>query len=243
LTSYGKEARSVRSIIGKAMVVVVTVAVSLVVMVAVCPAAETCKSEQPAGAAEFFRGITGNWTGICNQSTNGEKADKKYFRATIRETDPATFESKFEYFRIDPATGKAVRAGDASVVTNITADGKATSRIVGKGTVLVDHKPKPLQHDLIESLAYLSPGVLQGTTSGAAKVSGMPLGLGKNGKVREGKSSWKLSGGRLLIDQTLKVGFRALFFTKSFNVAAHYIAQRGSDIAALMSEQARVSKN
>lgn len=192
-------------------------------------------------AAEFFRSICGSWIGTCDQTTDGKETDKKYFSASIREVNPTTFESSFEYYRVDSRNAKAVRAGNATVVTSIGADGKASSRIVGKGTILVDNKPKPLQHDFIESLACRGPGLYEGATSGSVKVSNMPFGLGKNGKIRVGTSSWRVTDGGLTIDQKLKVGFGILFVTKSFSVDAHYTARRGTDLAALISQASQVS--
>jgi hypothetical protein len=190
-----------------------------------------------SGAADFFRSITGNWIGTCDQSTDGQQADKKFFSASIREISPTSFQSSFEYYRLDRETGKPARAGDATVVTTIGADGKASSRIVGKGTILVDHKPKPQQHDFVESLVCQGSNTLEGTSSGTIKVSNLPLGLGKNGKVRSGKSSWHVSNDLLSIDQKIKVGFGVLCFTKTFDIVAHYTARRGTDIAGLMRSQ------
>ena len=207
------------------------------VAAAACPAARAYEAD----AAEFYRSITGDWVGTCEQNTDGQPAEKKFFCANIRQTNPSTFESRFDYFRIDAATGKAVRAGDASVVISINPDGAAAARIVGKGTILVDHKPKPQQHEFTETQVCRSPGTLEGVTSGTIKISNMPLGLGKNGKIRSGRSSWRFSGDALSIDQKLTVGFRVLFFSKNFDVEAHYTARRGSDIAGLISRGSQVS--
>lgn len=221
----------------------ITIAAALVMIAALIstPAPAQPVASRQAGTSEFYRNIAGDWVGTCEQTTDGKQAETKYFSARVRELSPSSFESRFEYFRLDKASGKTVRAGDATVATSIGADGVATSRVVGKGTILVDLKPKPQQHDFIDSQVCHSPGLLQGTTTGTIKVSNMPLGLGKNGKIKSGTSSWKLSGQTLCIDQKIVVGFNVLLFTKKFTVDAHYTARRGTDLASLMSRNAQVT--
>ena len=194
---------------------------------------------QPAARTnvrEFFRGITGEWIGTCQQNTDGQQADDKYFHAIIREVTPDSFSTQFDYYRVDDKTGGLVKIGTSSVATCISADGTAKNRITGTGEVLVDNKPKKQQHDLTELLSYSNAGSLQAQGNGTLSVSGMPLGLGKNGKVRNDKSMWSLNNGVLCIKQNLNVAFRALFFTKSFNVTAIYTAQRGANVACLLNK-------
>jgi len=191
--------------------------------------------------AAFFRSITGEWIGTCEQSTDGEKAENKYFHAVIKQVDPSTFSSKFEYYRFDKAKNAPLKIGDATVITTVAPDGSAKAKITGEGIVLVNEKPKDQSHELQESLVGLSSGGLQGQGTGKVSVKGMPLGLGKNGKVESSKSNWNLDNGVLTIDQNLKVGFRALFIKKSFDMTAHYTARRGTDVASLITGATQVS--
>lgn len=193
------------------------------------------------GTAEFFQKIAGEWIGTCEQSTDGERADNKYFRATVKQLSANTFESRFEYFRVDSKTGEPLRVGESTVLTTIGSDGMAQSSISGKGTVLVNNSPKPQQHKLSETVRSVGSCSLEGDGKGTISVGGMPLGLGKNGKVLNAKSSWLLNNGALTVHQTLKVGFRALVFNKKFSVVAHYTAKRGTDIAGLMAKRNQVS--
>lgn len=201
--------------------------------------ASVARSQSPAPqgtAAGFFRSITGEWIGACEQSTDGEKADNKYFHAVIRQLDDNTFESNFRYYRLDKNTGEAISIGESAVSTEIEPDGTAKNRVTGKGTVLVYEESKNQTHDLTEVLATTGENTLQGKGSGTISVSGMPFGLGKNGKIENAGSVWSLTNGVLSIRQTIKVGFRVLLFKKRFDVVADYTARRGSDLAALMKE-------
>lgn len=196
------------------------------------------RAQSPASPAEFYKSIVGDWVGVCEQSTNGEKAENKYFHALIKQIDDNNFNTQFEYYRADPQSGKPLIIGTSAVSTNIGADGTVRNRITGKGIIMVDTKPKNQQHDLVEVLTSSGSG-LRGTGSGKISVSGLPLGVGKNGKVEKGASSWALNNGVLSINQSITATFRALFIKKSFDVTAHYTAYRGTDVAALMSKVAR----
>ena len=185
-------------------------------------------------AEDFFRGIVGEWIGVCEQSTNGEQADNKYFHAVIEQVGRGSFASEFNYYRFDEATGAPLHVGSASVMTTIETDGTVTNEISGEGIMLVDYRPKQQRHELVETLTCAEFGGLTGEISGKISVSGMPFGLGKNGRVYDGTSTWSLDDDILTIRQSLKVGFRILFFTKSFKVTATTTAHRGTDVASLM---------
>lgn len=191
-------------------------------------------------ARSFFANITGEWIGTCRQSTNGKQADDKYFHAVVRQVDANTFSSSFDYYRLDDNTGKPVPIGTSSVITTIGPNGAAQNRIQGKGTMMVDAKPKQQQHDFKEVLNSASDG-LHGQGTGTLSVFGMPFGLGKNGKIKKATSSWSLNDGLLTVNQSILAGFKALFFSKNFNFEACYTARRGSDIATLITRPPRVS--
>jgi hypothetical protein len=193
------------------------------------------------GVGEFYRSIVGDWVGTCEQSTDGVKADNKYFHAVVKQLSPSEFVTHFEYFKVDRATGRSAQIGESQVRTVISPNGAAASVITGKGTVLVNNKPKPQEHELTETQTCTAACSLEGTGTGKVKVGNMPLGLGKNGKVRESKTAWSLTNGVLAIDQKLRVAFSALIFSKSFTLEAHYTARRGTDVASVMAHRAQVS--
>lgn len=184
-----------------------------------------------ADSRQFLKGLVGDWIGTCEQSTDGNVAENKYFHANIKQMDSNTYEGKFDYYR-NTANGP-LHIGQSSLKIAIGTDGVAKSTITGKGIVLVEKKPKNQEHELVEVLTCAANG-LRGTGGGKLSVSGMPFGVGKNGKVQKATSSWSISNGTLTIDQKIKVGFRALIFNKSFNIAAHFTAKKGSNVASLM---------
>jgi hypothetical protein len=197
---------------------------------------------QSCNTGDFFRRITGDWIGVCQQTTDGEKADDKYFHVAIKKMGDSVFESRFEYYRLDPKTGAPVRAGESLVTTTIGSDGLACSKIMGKGTVMVYNAMKTQQHVISETAGADGPNSVRSSGKGTVSVSGMPLGLGKNGKVNSTKSVWTLSDDESLsIRQTLKIGFRALIIGKSFSMTADYKAKKGTDVASLMTGKAAIS--
>lgn len=189
----------------------------------------------PNNVGSFIHSLIGEWVGTCVQSTDGKATDNKYFHAVIKQSGPDTYETVFEYYRLDPQTGATIKVGTTAMATTVAADGAATNRITGKADILIDPKTlKPEQHDLSEVLRVSPAGGLEGTGSGSIKVSGLPLGLGKNGKVQDYRSTWSQSNGVLSISQHLKVKFKVLFFSKRFTIIADYTARPGSDIVGLM---------
>lgn len=182
----------------------------------------------------FFKNLVGDWIGICEQSTDGQKADNKYFHVTIKQTDANTFNSSFEYYRLDEKTLAPLKIGTSTVTTTISPDGTANNKITGTGSVMVEKKPKDQQHELTEVLTCSVDGSLQGKGSGKISVNGLPLGTGKNGKVKQASSTWTFDNDTLKISQKLNVGFRLLLFSKSFDIAADFTAKRGTDVVGLM---------
>jgi len=209
-----------------------------IALAALCIAQAACAATDDARS--FFSSIVGEWIGTCHQSTNGIQADDKYFHAVVRRADANTFVSSFDYYRADNNTGRPIAIGTSSVSTSIGPNGIAQNRIQGKGTMLVDQKPKQQEHDFKEVLS-VAPDGLHGQGSGTLSVFGMPFGLGRNGKIQNATSRWALHDGVLTINQAILAGFRALFFTKNFNVVATYTARRGTNVANLITRPSRVS--
>jgi hypothetical protein len=161
-----------------------------------------------------------------------------------QENPPSNNVSSFVHSLIGEWVGTCVQTTDDvasdnkyfhAVVKQSGPDTYETVKIIGKAEVLLDLETiKPEQHDLSEVLRVSPSGGLEGTGSGSIKVSGMPRGLGENGKVQDYRSSWTQSNGVLSMIQHLKVKFTVLFFSKSFTIFADYTARPGSDIVGLM---------
>lgn len=190
---------------------------------------------QRGGVESLLQSLPGDWIGTVSQSTNGQIASTKYFHAITRRISEGIYESVFTYYRLDAKGGEPIPVGVTSMATKVATDGTATNRVIGQGDILIDPTTqRPETHDLTEVLHASPEGKVQGTGSGSISVIGMPLSLGKNGKVQEYVSTWLLSNDVLTISQRFKVEFRIFLFRKSYTISADYIAKRGSDVIGLM---------
>ncbi len=210
------------------------IAAALVALLFAVPAVYGAECSSQAQTTALVRTFVGEWVGTCKQTTDQEQAENKYFHAKFEQTGDNTFSGKFTYCRLDTKTGEALNIGETTLTATVQADGTVKNDIVGKGKVLVNNEPKDQEHQVTEILTVVNDKTLKGKIEGKIGVNGMPMGLGKNGKIRNGESTWKLENGVLAIDQTLKATFKVLMVSKSFTVEACNSAKRGSDIVNLM---------
>jgi hypothetical protein len=192
-------------------------------------------ASQPSGIESWFESLPGDWVGTVSQSTDGKYGDTKYCHAATKQISPDIYETVFTYYRLDAKTGAPVLSGVSGMATKIDTAGTATNSVTGKGDILVDvNNWKPETHEVTEFLRTSPTGGLQGTGGGSISVSGMLLGLGKNGQVRGYSSTWSVSNGILTISQRFTVRFKAFLFSKSFTITADFTAKRGTDLVGLM---------
>ncbi len=157
---------------------------------------------QPSEVRGIIHKLIGEWIGAYEQFTDGKKADTKYFHAVIKESGSDTYQTVFDYYRLDEKTGAPIKVGESTMTTVVASDGTATNNIIGKGQVLIDPRiSKPEQHDLREVLRVSPSGGMQGSGSGRISVSGMAFGMGRNGKVNDYRSDWTVQNGTLKISQ------------------------------------------
>lgn len=210
-------------------------AIVLILTIATPVAGYSQPPAPPRDIAAFFHEIIGEWIGTVEQSTDGIKADTKYFHAVAKQTRPDAYESVFEYFRLDSETHSLVQVGVTSMATKTTPEGNATNTVTGTGDVFLNPETsRPEEHQLSEVLRMSPSGSLEGRGSGTISVGGVALGAGKNGKVSEYTSTWALNDGVLSIRETLRVTFRILFFAIHYDIVDDFTAERGSDIMGLM---------
>lgn len=211
-------------------------AVSILALASIASAQPTSSTT----SADFFRSIVGDWVGTYEHAVNGEQAEDTYFKFSITQVDQDSFASHFEYYRLDPVSGDPQPAGSAKIESMVQADGSVKNVTTGDGTILVENKPKQQTYNLTEVLGSSDCGVT-GKIGGKISVSGLPLGVGKNGQIYDGSSSWSVDGNVLTIKQSLKAGFKVLLFSKRYSLEASSKAIRGTDVAALMTK-ARVAE-
>lgn len=213
------------------MVCVPAIALAVLLMIS----ASGCCQPASQSIESFLMNLPGDWVGTVSQSTDGKFSDTKYCRASTKQLSPDIYETVFTYYRLDAKTGAPVLSGMSGMATKIDAVGVATNSVTGKGDILVEvNRWKPETHELTEVLSICPSGTLQGTGSGSIRVTGMPLGLGKNGKVQGYTSTWSVSNDVLTISQRFTVKFKAFLFSKSFTITAEFTLKRGSDILGLM---------
>lgn len=210
-------------------------AIALIVLVITSATGNAQPVTESSGIEGFFAKLPGDWVGSVAESTDGKAGSAKFFHSVTKKLSADIYETVFTYYRLDEKTGAPVLVGVSGMATKIDTAGTATNTVTGKGDILVDVNTwKPETHDLTELLRTSPTGGLVGTGGGNISVTGMPLGLGKNGKVQGYTSTWSLNNDVLKISQKFNVGFRVFLFRKSYAVTIDYTAKRGTDIIGLM---------
>src|SRR5205807_9804534 len=82
---------------------------------------------------------------------------------------------------------------------------------------------------------FRGPDLLQAELTGKIAVAGMPLNLGKNGKLRKVTATWSLQDELLIGRMSVEAAFRALLITRRYRFESQFRAQRGSDVQAVAS--------
>jgi hypothetical protein len=190
--------------------------------------------QTPQHAGErFFAGLEGEWVGTAQQRVEGEASLTRYFRLVVRRQDAQTFAMTVQYYRPNPKTGALEAAGSEQGTSTLEPDGTIQRHLEGNGSVLVDYQAKPESHSATGRARATAAGVLEGEASGTIRVEGMPLGLGRRGKIERGREEWSVSGGVLTGRMSMVACFRAFLISKRFKVETTCRAERGSDVAAL----------
>ena len=215
------------------LICIASIALSLTIFFSAACQAQSSDSTKN-GTKLFFQKLVGEWIGTCEQNTDGQKAEDKYFHMLIEQVDENNFSGYLEYFRCDPKNGSPIPMGKSTIAVAIGSDGNATSSITGKGIVMVDKKPKNQEHKLSDVLTCMDSGCLKGKGGGTISVDGMPFGVGKNGKIKNAESTWSIENGTFTMNQAITVGFKVLIFKKNVKFDARYTATHGTDVASLM---------
>jgi len=103
--------------------------------------------------------------------------------------------------------------------------------------VLFDNEPKLESHSATGRARATAAGTLAGEASGTIRVEGLPLGIGRRGKIERIREEWTVKGDCLTGSTAFVARFRAFLLTKRFNVETTCSAKRGSDVAALASRR------
>jgi hypothetical protein len=181
----------------------------------------------------FFADLEGEWVGTAQQRVDGEQPLTRYFHLTVRRQGDGAFAMTVQYYRANPQTGALEAAGSEQGTSTLQPDGTVQRRMDGTGQVLFENRPKPEAHSAIGHARATAAGGLEGEANGTIRVDGLPLGIGKRGKIERAREEWTVGNGVLTGHTAFVACFKKLFFCKRFKVETTCRAERGSDVAAL----------
>lgn len=144
--------------------------------------------------------------------------------------DETTFREEYTFYRIHPKTQALERSGAQTVLSKIGDGGGIDQSCRGSGTVLIDFKAKRQSFEARGEARAADPTHLKAEARGKIAVDGLPLNLGKSGKVRKVTGSLSLDGEQLIGQTRVEVSFGVWVVTKRHRIETQLRARRGSDI-------------
>jgi hypothetical protein len=204
------------------------------------PTRTTCCAAAPADtpsptteAHQFYLRVLGEWVGTAVSRLSGAEPTLAYFHLVVSRMDANTFREEYTFYRIHPQTGVLAPSGTQSVLSAIGADAVIRQTCRGSGTVLIDMEPKKESFEATGEARMTSPELLQAEAQGKIAVDGLPLNLGKNGKLRKATASWSLQDDKLSGETLVETSFRSFLLVKRFRMETQLRAERGSDVRTL----------
>jgi hypothetical protein len=180
-------------------------------------------------AQQFYTRVLGHWVGTAVSRLEGAEPVTGYFHLLITRVDENTFREEYTFYRISPTTGVLERSGTQSDLSTIESNGIIRRTSQGSGTVLIDFKPKNQSFQASGEAHFTGPDHLEVEAKGKIAVDGMPLGLGKNGKLKA-TAAWSLEEDKLICQTHVETSFRVLFFGKRYRIETQLRAQRGANV-------------
>jgi hypothetical protein len=186
-----------------------------------------------AAAQQFYTRVLGHWVGTAVTRVNGAESVTGYFHVAISRIDANTFREAYTFYRLHPKTGVLERSGTQSDLSTIGSSGVIHRTSQGSGTVLIDFKPKKQSFQASGAAHFTGPDRLEAEAKGKIAVAGMPLNLGKKGKLGKATATWALEEDKLIGQTHVETSFRVLLFTKRYRIETRFRAQRGANVAAV----------
>jgi hypothetical protein len=180
-------------------------------------------------AQQFYTRVLGHWVGTTVSRLDTAEPVTGYFHLLITRVDENTFREEYNFYRIHPKTGVLERSGTQSDLSTIASDGVIQRTSRGSGTVLIDLKPKNQSFEASGEARFTGADHLEVEAKGKIAVDGMPLNLGKNGKLKA-TASWSLEEDKLISQTHVETSFRVLFFSKRYRIETQLRAQRGANV-------------
>jgi hypothetical protein len=181
-------------------------------------------------AQQFYTRVLGHWVGTTVSRLDTAEPVTGYFHLLITRVDENTFREEYTFYRIHPKTGVLERSGTQSDLSTIASDGVIHRTSRGSGTVLIDFKPKNQSFEASGEAHFTGADRLEAAATGKIAVDGMPLGLGKRGKIQKATATWSLADDKLIGQTHLEMMFRVLFFGKRYRIETQLRAQRGASV-------------
>jgi hypothetical protein len=181
-------------------------------------------------AQQFYTRVLGDWVGTAVSRLDGAEPATTYFHLLITRVDENTFREEYTFYRIHPKTGVLERSGTQSVLSTIDSSAVIHQTCRGSGTVLIDLQDKNESFEASGQAHFTGPGHLEAEVKGKIAVDGMPLNLGKNGKLRKATATWSLEDDQLIGQTHIETSFRVFLFAKRFLIETQLRAQRGANL-------------
>lgn len=193
-------------------------------------------------AQQFYTRVLGEWVGTAVSRLNDAQPVTGYFHLAISRVDDHTFREEYTFYRVHPRTGALERSGTQSILSSIDSRAVIHQACRGKGTILIDLRPKNQSFEASGEAHFTLPDHLESAASGTITVEGMPLNLGKHGQLRKATAAWSLEGGELVGQTRVETKFRAWLFAKRFRFETQLRARRGADVQAVAGRAPAVSR-
>jgi hypothetical protein len=187
-------------------------------------------SARTTPAQQFYARLLGHWVGTTVSHLDRDPPVTGYFHLLVTRIGENAFQEEYTFYRVHPKTGALERSGTQLDLSTIDSIGAIHRSCKGSGTILIDFKPKNQAFEATGEGRFTSPDRLEAEVKGKIAVDGMPLNLGKNGKLRKATASWSLEDGKLIGQTHVETSFRALLFTKRYRVETELRAQRGASV-------------
>jgi hypothetical protein len=187
----------------------------------------------PSCAHQFYTRVLGDWVGTTACRVNDAEPALGYFHVLISRVDENTFREEYTFYRLHPKTGALERSGTQSLLCTIENSGTIHEVCRGSGSILIDFEPKNQCFEASGEAQFSGPDHLEAELKGKIAVAGMPMNLGKNGKLRKATATWSLQDERLIGQLHVETSFHALLVTKRYRFETQFRAQRGVDVQSV----------
>lgn len=193
----------------------------------------------PMAAQQFYTRALGDWVGTTVSRLDGAQPVTGYFHLVITRVDEHTIREEYTFYRLRPKTagtreaGRLETSGKESDLSTMGSNGAIHRSVQGSGTVLIDFKPKSQSYEASGAAHLTSPDHLEAAVKGKIAVDGLPLGLGKHGKLQKGTATWSLEEGKLIGCTHFEASFHVLFFVRRYRLEIQLRGERGTNVQTI----------